>query len=369
MKTSLAGIELKQVVKELKFIEGGRIDKVYHPEKKELILQIHVPNIGKTMIRILVGKLMFKAEFRPEAHEPDSFCLMLRKMLANAKIEKIAQVGNERIVKIEFEGEERVTLYIELFGKGNIVICDKDGKVVNVEEKQLWTDRTLKKDEQYVYPKKEYDYSTITSEQLKALSEKKEMDIVKLLAAELGIGGVYAEEICTVSGIEKETKKLTDAEAKKVVDSIHSVANTKPEPVIVLKDGKVKDIVLFPLSIYKDYDVDKLETYNDALNKVYSQQMLFLDEQNKMEKYNEKIEKSEKVVEEQKEVVKKCTLQYTKNQEIAEKIYTNYQLISEVLDELKKAKEKFSIEEINKRLKGHKLVKSIGKDWKARVEL
>jgi len=369
MKTSLTSIELKQIIKELKYLEGGRIDKIYHPSKKHLILQLHVPGKGKAIIRILVGKLMFKTELKPEAKEPDSFCLFLRKQLGSAKIAEIEQIDNERIVKLMFDSKVNKIMYIELFGRGNIILCNEEDKIINVEEKQVWKDRTLKKDEIYRYPKKDYDFSTVNSEQLKWLSDSLKKDIVKIIAVELGIGGVYAEEICAVAGINKEKKQLTEQEAKKIVKAIEKVTNAKPEPVIISKNGKVKDVVLFPLIVYKDFEQKKIPTYNEAINKIYSEQLLYFEEEEKMEKYNEKVKKAEKIVEEQKKKIKELKEKYGKNQKIAEKIYHNYQLISEVLEELRKAKKKFSLKEINEKLKGHKIVKAVTKDWKVKIEL
>jgi len=369
MKTSLTSIELKQIINELKYIEGGRIDKIYHPSKKHLILQLHVPGKGKAIIRVIVGKLMFKTEIKPEAKEPDSFCLFLRKQLGNARIAKIEQIDNERIVSIEFDSKVKKVMYIEFFGRGNIILCNSEDKIINVEEKQVWKDRTLKKDEIYRCPKKEYDFSTVNWEQLKWLSESLKKDIVKIIAVELGLGGVYAEEVCAVSGVKKEKKQLAEEEAKNIIKTIVKVTKRKTEPVIVIKNGEVKDVVLFPLTVYKEFEQQKIPTYNEAIDKIYSEQLLYFEEMEKMEKYNEKVKKAEKIVEEQKKKIKELKQKYEQNQKVAGKIYENYQTVSEVLEELRKVKKKFSIEEINKRLKGHKIVKKVTKDWKIVIEL
>jgi predicted ribosome quality control (RQC) complex YloA/Tae2 family protein len=369
MKTSLTSIELKQIVKELKYIEGGRIDKIYHPSKKHLILQLHVTGKGKTIIRVLVGKLMFKTELKPEAKEPGSFCLFLRKILGSSRIKKIEQVGNERIVKIEFDTKEKSVMYIELFGRGNIILCDSEDKILNVEEKQIWKDRTLKKDELYRYPKKEYDYSTINAEQLKLISASTKKEAVKLIAAELGIGGAYAEEICTVAKIDKNKQDLTDSEAKKIVDAIKALEKRKIQPIIVKKNSVVQDVVLFPIEKYKDLEQEQAKDYNQAIDNIYSEQLLYFEEMQKMEKYNERVEKAEIIIKEQEKTIKEMKKKIEKNHAIGEKIYHNYQLISEVIEELRNVKKKLTINEINKKLKGHKVVKRVSKDWTVAVEL
>ena len=42
-----------------------------------------------------------------------------------------------------------------------------------------------------------------------------------------------------------------------------------------------------------------------------------------------------------------------------EAIYQNYQLVKEILEEIKKAKKKYSWKEIKERVKGHRVVKGL----------
>ena len=73
------------------------------------------------------------------------------------------------------------------------------------------------------------------------------------------------------------------------------------------------------------------------------------------------IEQTPKIIEAEKE---------EEDRKKAELIYNNYKLISEILSEINKAKEKHSWEEIKKRLKGHKIVKDIDmKEKKVTVEV
>ena len=52
-----------------------------------------------------------------------------------------------------------------------------------------------------------------------------------------------------------------------------------------------------------------------------------------------------------------------------EKIYENYALIEEVLKEIIKAKEKFTIKEIKEKIKGQKVIKDVNKDETVVIEL
>jgi len=46
MKT-LSALEINYLTKELIFLVGAKIDKIYSPRRKELILQLFVPSKGK----------------------------------------------------------------------------------------------------------------------------------------------------------------------------------------------------------------------------------------------------------------------------------------------------------------------------------
>ncbi|MBW3011791.1 NFACT family protein, partial [Candidatus Woesearchaeota archaeon] len=296
MKTSLTGLELKYMLKELDFIVGGKVNKVFHPAKKDIIFHIHVPNKGKTLLRIVAGKIMFVTSTRPEAEEPDSFALYLRKILFNARIKAISQLGTERIVKLEFDD---YSLYIELFGRGNFVVCDNEDKILNVEEKQVWKDRSLVKDEIYRHPKKEYNYNTINAERLALLLDESGEGLVRVLATELGLGGQYAEEVCLVSGVDKDKKKLTVVELENVIKALQDVVNRQHEPVLVMDNGKIKDVLPFKLQIYEGFEQGRVESLSSVLDEIYARELESEAKEKGLEKYNEKLKKMENVIEQQ----------------------------------------------------------------------
>ena len=66
-KGQLASIELYAVVSELQVLINSKLEKVYQPAKNELLLQLYVPNIGKRLLRILAGKVIYLTDFKPGA--------------------------------------------------------------------------------------------------------------------------------------------------------------------------------------------------------------------------------------------------------------------------------------------------------------
>ncbi|MBW2987704.1 NFACT family protein, partial [Candidatus Woesearchaeota archaeon] len=259
MKTGITSLELRYIVKELQKLVGGKLDKIYQPDKNELLISIHVPSSGKNLIRIVSGKYLYMTKFKPEMDSPSSFCMFLRKQLGNAKVEEIKQLGTERIVRFKlrtFEGSK--SLFIELFGKGNMVLTDDKMSIIGTRSQQRWRDRTVKKGYLYKHPETENNYLNVTEEILKRLLTKEEIEkssIVKILATKLGLGGTYSEEVCLLSRLDKNKQEVAEDEIKAILRAIQGLADKAIEARTVGQNEEILDIVPFPLKIYASYDL------------------------------------------------------------------------------------------------------------------
>ena len=132
------GIVTKSIVTELnRFINGGKINKVFEPNKNEIILGIY--NNGKNYalncsISVDNYRINLTTSSKPNPLNAPNFCMLLRKHLIGGRIKNIYTPGLERIVIIELdcynELNDLITkkLVIELMGKhSNIILLnDKD---------------------------------------------------------------------------------------------------------------------------------------------------------------------------------------------------------------------------------------------------
>ena len=208
MKSQISSVDLHYLIKEMQFLIDGKIDKIYHPKKEELLIQFHVTNKGKKLLRIISGKFIFLSEHKEKYDAPSGFCMFLRKHLDNARLREISQISSERIAKLIFEKKEtKLNIYIELFGKGNIIVTDKNNIIINALQQQKWADREIKKGVEYKYPKKDYNFFEITEKEFKSLLNS-EKELVYKLAKGIGLGGTYAEAVCKLSDIDKNKKNL-----------------------------------------------------------------------------------------------------------------------------------------------------------------
>lgn len=136
------GIVTKSIVTELnKFILNGKINKVFEPNKNEIILGIY--NNGKNYalncsICSDNYRLNLTTSSKPNPINAPGFCMLLRKHLIGGKISKIYTPGLERIVIIELECYSELNdlitkkLIIELMGKhSNIILVNEKNIIID----------------------------------------------------------------------------------------------------------------------------------------------------------------------------------------------------------------------------------------------
>ena len=369
MKNQLASLEVNYLIKELKILLNSRVDKIFQTGKKEFYFQFYVSNVGKKILRI-TDKLVYLTEKKPAITEPPGFCMFLRKQLDNSRLKEIKQKESERIIEFLFEGKNTRKLIVELFGGGNLLILDENDVILSAAHYERYRDREVLAKSPYKYPRMEHNLFELKLKEVKELFKKtKKENLVKCLATELGLGGVYSEEVCLLSKLNKNEKplKLKEKEINEINSIIKKLVNKKINAVIVY-DKEAVDVTPFSLEFYKELEAKKFKSFNSALEYYFTHE--FKEVKKEKSAYEKKLEKLERIIAEQKLMIKEMEKGEKENRAKAEMIYNNYQLVKEVLDEIKKAKEKYSWEEIKEKLKGHKLVKDVDvKEKKVVVEI
>jgi predicted ribosome quality control (RQC) complex YloA/Tae2 family protein len=366
MKSQISSIDLHYLISEMQFLVDARIDKIYHPSKEELILQLHVTSKGKQLLRIISGKFMFLTEHKEDYEQPSGFCMFLRKHLGSARLRGIEQVGSERIAMLRFSTKDaEYRMYIELFGKGNIVIADSSDVIINALSQQKWADRVVMKGEKYNYPRKEFDLFKIKKAEFKkVLGSSKEL--VMKLAKDIGLGGLYAEEICKLAIVDKEKKKLSVAEADNVFSAFDNLRKAKIKASVLFKNGKIKEIV--PLKMSLELDAKEFPSFNSAFDYFYKEE--FSAKGEFKSRHQQAIDKTKSIIEQQRKQMDSLLAKAEESNKKGELIYEKYQLVDEVLKEINKAREKYSFDEIKKKLKGHRVVKQVdGKEKKVTIDI
>ena len=119
---------------------GARIEKIYQPERDELIIQMRSFEGGKKLL-VNAGsnnpRLCFSESKKENPQNPPMFCMLLRKYLQGAKIVEIEQADFDRVAILGFETRDELGfeckryLICELMGKySNIFFTDGDKKII-----------------------------------------------------------------------------------------------------------------------------------------------------------------------------------------------------------------------------------------------
>lgn len=273
---ALDGITLYAIINELNAkIIGGKIDKIYQPEKDEIILIIR--NKGKN-VKLLISananypRLYLTNEVKENPVEPPMFCMLLRKFLEGGKIIEIKQLGFDRIVEIdieshdEFENQVIKTLIIEIMGRySNIILIDKSSFMIIDSIKRVYPDmskiREILPGKQYVYPpsqnklniinfSKEYFINTIKSFSEKKV-EKVLVDIIQGFSPTLGREISFRAKI-----YDKRISELSDTEIDIIYRNIifvsEMIKNQKFEPCLAFYGNEIADFSCIRLTQYEN---------------------------------------------------------------------------------------------------------------------
>ena len=264
----IASLELHFLVNELKYLENSRVDKIYNLGKEEIYIQFHKSNVGKKILRIIVGKALFITEEKSVDESPSGYCMMLRKHLEGKFLDSIEQLEPERILHLVFKTKnETKKLYLEFLGKGNLILCNEDGIIIDCLVHHKFRDRTVFPKEKYKYPSMEYNLFDINKTELSNLFKNSKKDkIITSLATELGLGGVYSEEVCLLSNIDKSAlpKEIYDSRIKNIINSIKKLISKKNKikPQIIYKNKGPIDAVPIDLELYRDLEKKKFLSYS-----------------------------------------------------------------------------------------------------------
>jgi len=361
MKKELSALEIRQLVNEFQFLVDARIEKIYQVSKKEFIFKIH--HTGGDIFLKIQGKFIYLSSEKGDTPEtPSSLCTILRKNLENRKIRKIWQKGSERIVIFETES---TILIAELFGQQNLILCDSDYKVIAASRVQK-EGRIISRGEKYNFPEEKINAFKISENEFSAIISSG-IELVKSVAGL--IGGVYAEEVCLRAKIDKNSKKISRDESKKLYYAFVSLLKQEPSPMIVFEKEAPIDAVVFELEHYAGKSKVLFSNFYEAVESYLFQSLAKEKESEAEKKYNLQIEKINSIIKMQEKRISELREEAERNQRAGELIYEKYQEISDIMKELQEAKNKMSWEEMKSKIKNKKITFVDEKDALITVDL
>ena len=252
-KTEITSLDLRFLVRELRSVlTDGVFRKIYQYRSRiegrpvnQFLFDVFVSGKGNFWLYVDDRKLFLTKHKKAVPQEPPNFCMFLRKHLMGKRIRGIEQNSFDRILRIVTD--ENVLIF-ELFSNGNVILCDTSNNIIMPLEIQKWKDRELKPKVPYRYPPQKYDPFSLEFDDFKRLVKKFEKSLVIFLATVMGLGSIYANEVCARAKVDpnKPAGSMVLQEIAGVHKVISTISKMQPEPHVY--DECVSP---FPLETFK----------------------------------------------------------------------------------------------------------------------
>ena len=258
------GIVTKAITHEISELSGARIDKIFEPNKNEIILGLYL-NKKNYAIDICIDsqncRINLTTHSKPNPQVAPNFCMLLRKNLIGLKLKHIITFDLERLIILEFEGFDELDdiiskkLVIELMGKhSNIILLDESNMIID-------SIRHIKEvDENYrdILPHTKYSFPTSTK--INFLDLKDFYDFKKYIVT-TSIKDLPSQISSTFNGISKSficaiidkfnIKELNNSNLEIIFNYINQIINNIGTESLSFekiknKEGSAKDYFLIP---------------------------------------------------------------------------------------------------------------------------
>ena len=273
---ALAGIELRYLVNDInKRIEGYYVSNIYGITKDSLLFKFHHPE--KSDILLMLSTFgIWVTNVKIEQIEPNKLLKHLRNNLLRFKLKEIKQIGTERIVYLTLSYfEKEFVIVVELFGDGNIIICNNEMKILALSHSINVKHRQLRVGSQYIQPPLDsLDVLNMTEKDFEPIRSAS-IAVAKWIGKTLGLPRKYIEEITSLAKVESKKKgeEITDEETKRLFDSatqiINNVVTGKHDPEIVRGD----EMYVNPISLAGE-NHEKIASFMDGLDTVFTENIL-----------------------------------------------------------------------------------------------
>lgn len=275
-------------------ILGGRIDKVYQPEKDEIILGIR--SMGQAYKLLLTSnasnpKFHFTQTNPSNPMTPPLFCMVMRKHLQSGKIIKIEQPDFDRILNIYVEslnelGDYSVKkLVLEIMGRhSNIILTDENNTILDCI-KHIGHDtssvREVLPGREYTLPPSQGKINTLELDNNnfnEVLENNLSFEIQSVIYKNYtGISPIAASEICYRANVNGSTpvEALTDIQKEIVFNKFAELvedikANRFYPENITNEKGKTIDFSPIEMTQFNGLEIKKYTSISELIESFYA---------------------------------------------------------------------------------------------------
>lgn len=367
-------VDVFAISKELDLVlRNSTILNVYEIEDL-LILKINTTEGKRNLIIKRDTRINLTEYDYPIPKYPSQYIMSLRKFLKNRKILSVSQHNFDRIVIFELynTNSEPWKLIIELFNKGNFILIDENKTIKVAKKYRKFKDRDVLAGKEYFFPlSRGEDFLTINQNEFTELIKNSDVEIVRCLARNINIAGLYSEEICYRAGVDKKAlgKDLSEDDLNDLFKSFKNLRNQLlfgniTAQIVKNDSGEQLFVIPFEIKMFNRFEKQKFDSFNNAVDKFYSKIDSEIILKPSDEKIKEKIKSQKKILKNQLDYLEELKLKKKKYYEQGNFIYSHFKSLEELLNVIKTAKSKgYKLEEINDKLQQADLEKFDGIDF------
>jgi len=306
---TLAGIELRYLITEMnKQVKDYYVSNIYGVSRNSILFKLHHPDKPDLLIMFSTFGLWITS-VKINQMEENRLVKRLRNDLLRSKITEINQLGSERIVYVTFSGfDQEFILVGEFFGDGNIILCNKEMKILSLLHSIDVRHRKLGVGLNYVPPPSSgLNILEVTKENIQEIKTSS-TPVVRWIGRTLGLPGKYTEEIIRMTNLDpiRLGNTLSDKEIddifKATKDLIDKVVTGNHDPYII-RDIKNADVIPIALAYIEGKNAVKVASFMEGLDSLFSENLLEHGKSSQSTTANQKIVELEHKLEEQNKAI------------------------------------------------------------------
>jgi predicted ribosome quality control (RQC) complex YloA/Tae2 family protein len=369
-KGSLSALDLRALVKEIgQLIVGGTIVNVYMIGVLLMFKIRCVDGISRLLAVKPPHWISLTSYDVEKPMQPPAFCMLLRKLMREARIMSFEQVGFDRIAKMRVEGEKGAyELVVELVREGNVVVCDSNATILGAYREVEYKDRALKRGAKYQPPPN----VLLDVDEERALEALKKHKPKAFYAALALVGSPeLAYEVLARCSMDPEGEVSSQEDVRRVTEETRKLLASLDDlrPSIIYVDGRPFSVVPIDFTIYADCERRAYDRFYDAVADYFYEEFKegLLRGIEEIERERERIKATMKEVEESVAEVEAKVERLSKAIRFVEKNVEGFQELLETFKEAwAKGEDQLSHEP---RIEGAKVVEVSRRDKTVKIEV
>ncbi len=247
-------------------LSGGKIEKIYQPEKDEIALTIRSKGTKYNLViscNAQNPRIHLSTIKKENPMTAPQFCMHLRKYITSGVIDSVSLIASDRIFdiaiisKTELKDTVKLHLIAEMMGRySNILLVNDNMRISDVIKQvsfDLATKRCVLPSATYTLPEQTKALPTDSSAITAALNNYDGTNLAKFIISNIGgLAYISAEEIVRSAGLDNETTtSLNKVQIASIVDTFDKLFNIYDKadfaPCVQLDEkGNPKDYFVRP---------------------------------------------------------------------------------------------------------------------------